>query len=247
MGVVLLLLKLFLGALGALFLIMVALLCLPFHYDLRLTLRQKVIFSGDLGQRPLYSLGFIQEGTRGDPALTVRLAGLSFSLSPDSIPGRGKGSPPPREKRKKGKGRDKGLKKSEKGESPGLREAKPFIRKEYLQHVLSLGVDLINMARPRYLSVKGQVGFGEPHHTGLLLAALGSLEGIIPSLELDFQPVWIEEYYDLEISTGGRLVPAGALVRLTRFLISARTLKIWRTYRQAKKASGKPTGASAFQ
>ena len=65
--------------------------------------------------------------------------------------------------------------------------------------------DLKSILRPDQFSIKGKIGFEEPHYTGWLAALANSIHYSCQNTFIDLEPVFEDEYFALESTLRGRL------------------------------------------
>ncbi|MCK9525401.1 MAG: hypothetical protein M0R49_05690 [Limnochordia bacterium] len=101
-----------------------------------------------------------------------------------------------------------------------------IVSSERIKGTVCLCRDLVHMIRPKRLRVEGKIGFSEPHLTSYMLACLSQIKAAA-TVELDIQPVWVEEYCDVELEAEGRMVPLRLLWRVVIFACSKQNRNLW--------------------
>ncbi len=212
-----------------------AVMFLPLRYRLQGGYREGYFVRAFIALQPLASL---QVSCR-DSKTRGRLR-LLYVPIPLPVPGkREKGDKKEDGKKKPGKkAKTKKTKKTEKTKSKNThgKMFRVLIKRETLEHVLSLVKDLLNILRPDRLEISGRIGFEEPHMGGWLLALLWSLESLYPEVVIDVESLWDQEYYEAEAVVVGKITMGMLLVRLFRFVISRKTIRLFKDLRKLKVA-----------
>ncbi len=208
---------------------------LPLRYRLQGGYREGVFARAFIALQPLFSL----QVSYRDSKTRARLR-LLYVPIPLPVPGkREKGDKKEGGKKKPGKKAiKKATKKTKKTKSKNThgKMFRVLINRETLEHVLSLVKDLLNILRPEKLEISGRIGFEEPHLGGWLLALLWSLKSFCPEVVIDVESLWDQEHYEAEAVVLGKIIMGVLLVRLFRFVISRKTIKIFKDLRKLKVA-----------
>ncbi|RQD78410.1 MAG: hypothetical protein D5R97_00425 [Candidatus Syntrophonatronum acetioxidans] len=214
----------FLVVLLVLFFLLV--MVIPLSYRFRVCYQgEKVLGGSYLEQNPLYSFRVDYREGRSDTGVKI------FFIPLPSITFSGK-----KVRIHKDKTEIEGEEKKEKKEKAfNSRMVKVFMNKEVVEHLLLLLKDLLKIIKPDRFEISGKVGFEEPHLVGWLWAFLWSLKGLFPGGVIDLESLWDEEYYDVRVMIAGKITPGVVFLRLLRFLLSKRTMKVARELRKLKK------------
>lgn len=94
----------------------------------------------------------------------------------------------------------------------GMAAITSILDKEFRRRGIKLVRDLINILKPDQFSIKGKIGFEEPHYTGWLAALINSINFSCQNTFIDLEPVFEGEYFAFEFMLRGR-------IRLGRMLI----------------------------
>ncbi len=150
--------------------------------------------------------------------IKISIAGLSFSMHPEKW---GKKDQKPGKKEKEGLPFGKILR---------------TVDREFLRNGLSLFTDMLKILRPEKIALRGRVGFDEPHLTGWLTAFGYMIRGFCKGAVFALEPVWHEEYYEINLSVEGKILSAVVLLRIVRFMLSRRTRQFLKLLKQEKAA-----------
>lgn len=104
-----------------------------------------------------------------------------------------------------------------------------------LREIWLLFKDLIRIANPDRIKVKGRFGFDNPEHTGYLFMLTIPLLNRDRRLQLDLEPVWGQEHLELCIDGSGRIRLSSLLYRSLRFVANKKVRGKWREYRALKE------------
>lgn len=110
---------------------------------------------------------------------------------------------------------------------------------ELMGNTIKLLKDIIYILKPDKYMLKGQIGFSEPHQNGYLTALLYMIKESIPGIEIDIEPCWKEEHYDLNLTINGKIVLSILLFKLARFLLTKRTRQFLKDLKKAKRTDPK--------
>ncbi len=97
--------------------------------------------------------------------------------------------------------------------------------------------DLLYILMPDQLSLKGKIGFDEPHLTGWLAAVTSILDYCCKETLIELEPVWDEEYYELEGIFNGRIRVGVIVVKVGWFLLKLRARQLFANYRKNNLAA----------
>ncbi len=80
-----------------------------------------------------------------------------------------------------------------------------ILDKEFRRRGLVLIRDLFRILKPEQFSIKGKIGFAEPHYTGWLAAFSNSIKYSFHNAFIDLEPVFDDECLEIEFTLRGRL------------------------------------------
>lgn len=92
--------------------------------------------------------------------------------------------------------------------------------------------NLLRILKPDLLSLKGKVGFEEPHLTGWLAAFTQSLKFCCKNESINLEPIWEEECCELEALICGRIMTGLILLKISWFFL---WLKVRQLFNSSKK------------
>jgi hypothetical protein len=92
-----------------------------------------------------------------------------------------------------------------------------IIDKEFRRRGLTLIRDLFRILEPEQLSIKGKIGFAEPHYTGWLAAFSNSIKYSCHNTFIDLEPIFEDEYFAIESTLSGRILLGLVLVKIGWF------------------------------
>lgn len=104
-----------------------------------------------------------------------------------------------------------------------------------LREAWSLVKDLIHIANPDRIKVKGRFGFDNSEHTGYLFMLTLPLLNRDRRLQVDVEPVWGQEHFDLHIDGRGRIRIYALLYRSFRFVTNKKIRSKWKEYQAVKE------------
>ena len=114
---------------------------------------------------------------------------------------------------------------------------------ELMGNAIRLLKEIIYILKPDKCALKGKLGFSEPHLNGYLTALTFMKKESIPGLELDIEPYWEEEHYDLSLTVEGKIVLSVLFFKLGRFLLAKRSRQFIKDLKKAKRADSKAANA----
>jgi hypothetical protein len=195
-----------LGILLALLLMIVLLILLaPLRYKVQAGYEQNIWFDFWIRCTP----AFILTGAWNDrESLPVKvkfiLCGIPLSIDPDKTD-------------------KKEIKEKKERKKKSFKKALSIIDKDLRVRGIALIKDLLQILKPDLFSVKGKIGFDEPHLTGWLTAITSTLKYSCKKTFVAVEPVWGEEYYELEALLKGRLMVGFILVKVGWFFFKIQT------------------------
>lgn len=214
----------FLVVLLVLFILLI--MVIPLSYRFRVSYQGEGVLGGAyLEQNSLYSLRMDYREGRSDTGvkiLFIPVPFITFSSKKEK-----------NQKDKKELGGEEKIEKEGKTFNSGM--LKVFMNMEVAEHLFFLLKDLLKIIKPDRFEISGELGFEEPHEGGWLWAFLWSLKGLFPGGVIDLETLWDEEYYDVRVMIAGKIIPGVVFLRLLRFLLSKRTVKVAGELRKLKK------------
>ncbi len=162
----------------------------------------------------------------------IRFLGLSWNLKKSE------------DKKERSPQRDKSKKPASKAGKSRM-DFRLFLNKKLGKLFLELLADLLQHLRPKYLNFYATIGFEEPNHTGYLMGAINFLMHLTAHFDIRINPVWDEAYCEIDLETGGRIIPAYLIYRILRFMVSklGRTF-IYELYKSGKRKNKFSPGAA---
>ncbi|ABI69202.1 DUF2953 domain-containing protein [Syntrophomonas wolfei] len=103
------------------------------------------------------------------------------------------------------------------------------------QPLLKLIRKLWHHGKPQRLQIKGQYGFNEPHNTSWANILLLLLSSDSPHYQIELDPVWDEEKFDMEAFLNGSITLAVVFWHLLVFLFSPPFWKFFMELSQVRK------------
>jgi hypothetical protein len=193
---------------GALILLLLFLvffiLLVPFRYyldggyDLRPWFRFKIRCSP-----ALIFVGKWDEAENKDLQARIILFGILIKIDPQKI-------------RKKDKTEEK-KEESNQNEKTGKTAITAILDKEFRRRGIVLMRDLFRILEPDQFSIKGKIGFAEPHYTGWLTALVNSINYSCHNTIIDLEPVFDDEFLAIESTLRGRIFLGLVLVKVGWF------------------------------
>jgi len=107
--------------------------------------------------------------------------------------------------------------KKEKSNKIGTAVITSILDKEFRRRGIVLIRDLFRILKPEHFSIKGKIGFAEPHYTGYLAAFSNSVRYCCQNTFIDLEPVFEEEYLEVEATLRGRIRLGLILVKVGWF------------------------------
>ncbi len=210
--------NIFFLALAALGLFLGILFFTPIRYTIKGGYRETLFFTALIRRPPLLSLTVHYGKTHFLLSLTI--LGIPLKFHP------GKSG---KEKKKK-----KENHKKKKSSGPPLGT---FRDVDLLKSILTFSRDILKMIGPKYLEIRGKLGFDEPHYNGYLAALNWFLKTSLPQqrVKVDLEPVWEEEYADVAVTISGEVTVCLILYRMIRFFLARETRNFWKNLWAAKR------------
>ncbi len=114
-------------------------------------------------------------------------------------------------------------KEKKKGKKNILQTMLMVIDKDLRIRGITLAKELIHILKPDTFNVKGKLGFDEPHLTGWLSAITESLKYCATEYNVDLEPIWDGEYYEVEAILEGRIRTGLILIKIGWFFLTYKT------------------------
>lgn len=197
-----------LGILLALLLMIVLfILLIPLRYKVKAGYEQNIWFDFSIRCSPAFILTGAWDDRESMPfKVKFILCGIPLTIDPDKT-----------DKKEKAKKEKKESKKK------SFKTALAIIDKDLRVRGMALIKELLQILKPDLFFIKGKIGFDEPHLTGWLAAITSSLKYSCKETFLAVEPVWDEEYYELEALLKGRLMVGLILVKIGWFFLKIKT------------------------
>ena len=110
---------------------------------------------------------------------------------------------------------------------------------ELIGNAIKLLKEIIYILKPDKCMLEGKLGFSEPHLNGYLTAIIYMIQENIRGIEVNIEPYWKEEHYDLHLTIKGKIVLSVLLFKLARFLLTKRTRQFLKDLKKAKRTDPK--------
>ncbi len=98
---------------------------------------------------------------------------------------------------------------------------------KYYKIAINLIAELFKHIKPRKFKLYGNIGLTEPHQTAFIFAALSPLQPFLSLGDFNLQPLWNEEYIDLDMQIVGKFIPVIILLILVKFIFSQEIRVLW--------------------
>jgi hypothetical protein len=179
-------------------------LLVPFRYRLEGGYDARPWFRFNIRCSPAFIFaGKWDEAENKDLHARIILFGVPIKIDPQNI---GK-------KDKREDSEDKSNKKKKKGTAA----ITAILDKEFRRRGLVMIRDLFSILKPEQFSIKGKIGFAEPHYTGWLAAFSNSIKYSCHNAFIDLEPVFDDECLEIESTLRGRLHIGLILVKVGWF------------------------------
>ena len=109
--------------------------------------------------------------------------------------------------------KEKNIKKKKKGTAA----ITSILDKEFRKRGTALIGDLLRILKPDQISIRGKIGFEEPHYTGYLAALTNSINYSCHNTFIDLEPVFDDGYLAIELMLKGRIRLGLILVKVGWF------------------------------
>ncbi len=184
------------------------------HYESFLRIKYGISFSPLLKFR-----GHWSSNNGGPNQMQVVFAGFSFTVDPEKMDTK----------------KDKPKKKKKETTRLPLSFYINNFEKAIIKNGLETVKDVLIILLPRRIELNGRIGFDEPHLTGWFAALKSIIQEYPGQSWCDLQPVWDEEYYNINLLVEGRIIVFLLLYRVARFMLSRRTIKYFWNKKKKKK------------
>ncbi len=197
-----------------------------YRYNFSFFYQDRFVFNAQFARPPFFQveISFPEKETA---ALSLNLLGFSFqSRWLEALIFGKKEKPKPEIKQKKKTGTSK------------VELAKLALDESLRSHFIALAKELLRTIRPRYFSLQGKYGFEEPHLTGWVVALDHLARQFCGQVSINLEPNWEEPGLDLKASAGGSFTGIAVIYCLLRYLISRKTILLWRRMKKIKNKPG---------
>lgn len=117
-----------------------------------------------------------------------------------------------------------------KGQTKKTRNIFKFKRSDwqkYLKIIVNLIIELLNHIKPQKFKLYSTIGLSEPHQTAFVFATVSPLQRLLNLDDIYLQPLWNEEYIDLDIHIIGKLTPAIIFLIFIKFIFKQEIRVLW--------------------
>ncbi len=194
------------GSLLALILLLLLfILIVPFRYTVQAGYENSPWFNFNIRCSPAFIIRGAwndKEQTASGGQIRLIIFGLPFKINPQ----------------KKGKTKEDEKEKKE-SKKKGFQSMLSILDKDLRVRGLKLIKELLQILKPDLFSIKGRIGFEEPHLTGWLAAATNTLKYCCDNAFVEIEPYWEDEYYELETLMKGRIRIGLILVKVGWFFL----------------------------
>ncbi|MFZ5946292.1 MAG: hypothetical protein ACOYVD_19555 [Bacillota bacterium] len=210
------------------FSLLLLILIIPIDYGFLAGISEKIFFKGSVKGWKVYSIIF--NHSDGIDNVVFTLLGFTFNTfsyhnKRDAI----NNEMTPTLNKKKSKRNN-----SRKNSSLILKEMLDNI--PFFKTILKTGVDIVNIVKPKIFTIKGRVGFDEPHYTGMLLGMLSLLPVVNKNFVIDIQPSWQDQSLEGGIEAAGRIVLLIIAAKILKLLLSKQGIKFFLTVGRKKNS-----------
>ncbi len=99
-------------------------------------------------------------------------------------------------------------------------DSSTYLKKDIIQKVFSLVVNILKHCSPKTLTIYARIGFNDPMYTGFLCAFNSQLCFLVNKYDINIQPVFDEEVIEGRFSIGGRIWLPYLILVMIGFLIT---------------------------
>lgn len=110
---------------------------------------------------------------------------------------------------------------------------KDYIEKEFLNDSINYFKDIINIIKPKRIKMSGIYGFEDPSFTGITCGIIPLISNLIPSSDINLQPVFDDEIIDISGDINGRISLLIATIKTLKFIMKKNNRK--RILKKSKK------------
>ncbi|UMZ74383.1 hypothetical protein ACONDI_01971 [Natranaerofaba carboxydovora] len=144
-----------------------------------------------------------------------------------------------KEKKEEKKKKEKTGKKEKEQGKYNLSKIFSSLDSELIGNAIKLLKEIIYILKPDKCMLEGKLGFSEPHLNGYLTAIIYMIQENIRGIEVNIEPYWKEEHYDLHLTIKGKIVLSVLLFKLARFLLTKRSRQFIKDLKKAKRLDSK--------
>lgn len=95
-----------------------------------------------------------------------------------------------------------------------------------LRQLIKYFKEILDIMKPKIFEVKGVYGFYDPSVTGIMCGIIPIIKEIVPSADIELNPVFEEEDFDVKIRILGDALPIVVLVKTLKLIFSKDVRKI---------------------
>ena len=110
---------------------------------------------------------------------------------------------------------------------------KEYMEREFLEDSINYIKGIINVFKPKRITIHGIYGFEDPSLTGMTCAIIPLVSNFIPSSDIKLRPVFDDEIVDIYCEIYGRISLLIAVIRTLKFVLKKNNRK--KIFKKSKK------------
>lgn len=111
-----------------------------------------------------------------------------------------------------------------------------LINRENLNHIFGFVIRILKILKMNYLKLNLVFSFADPYYNGIFLAYYYTLKELFDYPNFKVRINWEKKIFEVDGSTGGKIIPAKIIFEILKFLFTIKSLKIfWKVYQSNSK------------
>ena len=112
---------------------------------------------------------------------------------------------------------------------------KDYIQGAFINDLINYFKDIINIIKPKKIKINGIFGFEDPSLTGISCGIIPLISALIPTRDINLQPVFDDEIIDIYCEIHGKISILAATIRTLKFILKKNNReKIFKNFKKSE-------------
>ena len=108
-----------------------------------------------------------------------------------------------------------------------------YVKVDFKNHLINYFKAIINIIKPKRIKIQGIYGFEDPSLTGMACGIIPIISNLIPTSDINVQPVFDDEIIDIYCVIYGRIFLLIAIIKTLKFVLKKNNRRI--IFKKTKK------------